>query len=168
MLMVVLRFIHIVLGVLWVGSVFAFTVVLAPGMQQLGLPIDGVMRALMHRKFPQMMMAFGGLTVLAGLSMMYLLGRGSGPAFFDSHFGRTLSIGGLCAILALVIGGSVQRPATDKMAKLRMDLANNPAKGDDPRVAQIAALQQRVITAAKVVMGLLLIAVTCMAIARYV
>lgn len=168
MLMVLLRFIHIVLGVLWVGSIFVLTLVLAPGMQQLGLPLEPVMRTLQHRKFPQMMMAFGGLTVLAGLTMMYVLSRGHEADFFGSHFGRTLSLGGLFAILALVIGGAVQRPAMEKAARLRMDLSSNPPRGDDPRVAQAAALQQRALGAARWIIMLLLLAVTCMAIARYV
>ncbi len=167
MLMVVLRFIHIVLGVLWVGGVFALSVIIIPGMQQLGLPLDPLTKTLNHRKFSQVMMAFGGLTVLAGLTMMYVLGHGN-EAFFQSHFGRTLSLGGLCAILALVIGGSVARPALAKIGKLQADLAANPPKGDDPRKAQIAALQQRIVFFSKLVVILLLIAVTCMAVARYI
>ncbi len=167
MLMVVLRFIHIVLGVLWVGGVFALSVIVIPGMQQLGLPLDPLTKTLNHRKFSQIMMAFGGLTVLAGLTMMYVLGHGN-EAFFQSHFGRTLSLGGLCAILALVIGGSVARPALAKIGKLQADLAANPPKGDDPRKARIAALQQRIVFFSKLVVILLLIAVTCMAVARYI
>lgn len=167
MLMVVLRFIHIVLGVLWVGGIFALSVIVIPGMQQLGLPLDPLTKTLNHRKFSQIMMAFGGLTVLAGLTMMYVLGHGN-EAFFQSHFGRTLSLGGLCAILALVIGGSVARPALAKIGKLQADLAANPPKGDDPRKAQIAALQQRIVFFSKLVVILLLIAVTCMAVARYI
>lgn len=167
MLMVVLRFVHIVLGVLWVGGVFALSVIVIPGMQQLGLPLDPLTKTLNHRKFSQIMMAFGGLTVLAGLTMMYILGHGN-EGFFQSHFGRTLSLGGLCAILALVIGGSVARPALAKIGKLQADLAANPPKGDDPRKAQIAALQQRIVFFSKLVVILLLVAVTCMAIARYI
>lgn len=168
MLMVVLRFIHIVLGVLWVGSVFAVTIVLVPGMKELGVPLDPVMRTLAHKKFSQMMMAFGGLTVLAGLAMMAVLSHGHGAAFFGSHFGRTISLGGLCAILALALGGSIVRPAMDKAGKLQADLKNNPPKGDDPRMAEVARLQARIVAAGKVVFALLLVAVTCMAIARYV
>jgi len=168
MLMVLLRFIHIVLGVLWVGGVFALTVVIVPGMQKLGLPLDGLMKALNAQKFTQIMMAFGGLTVLAGLTMMYLLSHGNEQAFFSSHFGRTLSLGGLCAILALVVGGSVSRPTMAKMAALQADLASNPPKGDDPRKAQIAVLQQKIVFFSKLVVVLLLVAVTCMAVARYI
>lgn len=168
MLMVLLRFIHIVLGVLWVGSVFAMTIVLAPGMKELGLPLDPVMRTLTHKKFPQMMAAFGGLTVLAGLAMMWLLSRGHEADYFGSPMGRTLSLGGLFAILALIIGASVQRPAMEKAAKIQAELKGNPPKGDDPRVAEVTRLQNRVVGAGKLVVGLMLLAVTCMAIARYV
>lgn len=167
MLMVILRFIHIVLGVLWVGGLFALSVIVLPGMMKLGIPADGLMRTLNARKFPQIMMAFGGLTVLAGLTMMYLLSHGNEQVFFSSHFGRTLSLGGLCAILGLVVGGAVTRPAVEKMGRIGADLQANPPKGDDPRKAQIAALQQRVASSSKLVVVLLLIAVTCMAIARY-
>lgn len=168
MLMVVLRFIHIVLGVLWVGGVFALSVIIVPGMQKLGVPMDGLMKTLNARKFSQIMMAFGGLTVLAGLSMMYVLSRGDGQLYFSSPMGRTLSLGGLCAILALVVGGSVVRPILPKIGMLQADLAANPPKGDDPRVAQVAALQKKIVFFSKLVVALLLIAVACMAVARYI
>ncbi|HYK09367.1 MAG TPA: hypothetical protein VEV39_01040 [Gemmatimonadales bacterium] len=168
MLMVVLRFIHIVLGVLWVGGVFAISVIVVPGMQKLGIPLDGLMRTLNERKFSQIMMGFGGLTVLAGLTMMTLLSRGHEADYFASPMGRTLSLGGLCAILALVVGGSVMRPTLTKAGKLQADLAANPPKGDDPRKTQLAALQKRIVFFSKLVVILLLITVTCMAIARYV
>jgi putative copper export protein len=168
MLLVILRFIHIVLGVLWVGSIFAVSAVLAPGMQELGLPLDPLIRTLTHKKFSQMMMAFGGLTVLAGLAMMYILSRGHEADFYGSHFGRTLSLGGLCAILALVLGGAIQRPAVEKAGRIQADLKNNPPKGDDPRVAEVARLQARAVRVGKLVVGFLLFAVACMAVARYI
>lgn len=168
MLMVVLRFIHIVLGVLWVGGIFALTVIIVPGMQKLGIPLDGLMKTLNARKFTPIMMGFGGLTVLSGLTMMYVLSRGNEANFFGSLYGRTLSLGGVFAILALVIGGSMARPTMGKIAALQADLGGNPPKGEDPRKAQLAALQGRVVFISKLVVILLLLAVTCMAIAQYV
>jgi len=168
MLMVVLRFIHIVLGVLWVGGIFALSVIIVPGMQQLGVPLDGLMRTLNHKKFSQIMMAFGGLNVLAGIIMMGILSHGHDAEFFSSHFGRTLALGGISAILALVVGGSMARPTMEKIGKLQADLGANPPKGDDPRKAQLASLQKRTVTLSKVIIGLLLFAVTCMAVARYI
>jgi hypothetical protein len=137
-------------------------------MKQLGLPLEPVMRTLAHRKFPQMMMAFGGLNVLAGIAMFYLLSHGHEAEFYGSHFGRTLSLGALCAILALVLGGSVQRPAMEKAVKIQADLKNNPPKGDDSRVAEVARLQGRAFGAGKVIIALLVFAVCCMAVARYI
>ena len=168
MLMVSLRFIHIVLGVLWVGGIFALSVIVIPGMQKLGVPLDGLMKTLNARKFSQLMMTFGGLTVLSGLAMMDVLSRGNTANFFGSPYGQTLSLGGLFAILALVLGGSVARPTMAKIGALQADLGSNPPTGDDPRPARLAALQARVIFSTKVVVVLLLLAVTCMAIAQYV
>lgn len=168
MLMVLLRLIHIVLGVLWVGGIFALSVIIIPGMQKLGIPLDGLTRTLNARKFTPIMMSFGGLTVLSGLTMMYILSRGHEADFFGSPYGRTLSLGGLFAILALVVGGSLVRPAMMKIAALQADLGSTPPKGDDPRKAQLAALQGRVVFLSKLVVVMLLLAVSCMAIAQYV
>src|SRR4029077_2255773 len=137
-------------------------------MQQLELPLDPIIRTLTHKKFSQMMMAFGGLTVLAGMTMMYILSRGHEADFYGSHFGRTLSLGGLCAILALVVGGAVQRPAVEKAGKIQADFKNNPPTGDEPRVAEVARLQARAVRVGKLVVVFLLLAVTCMAVARYI
>jgi uncharacterized membrane protein len=167
MLFVILRFIHIVFGAIWVGSVFALTLVVAPGMQALGLPLDPLMRALEHRKFSQMMMAIGGLSVLAGIILLYKLSSGFQPQFMSSPFGAGLSFGGLCAIVALVLGAPVQKPAAQNAQAIRADLAANPPKGDDPRVGQVGALQRRIVTVGKLVAALLLLAVSAMAVARY-
>jgi len=165
--MVVLRLVHIVLGALWVGSVFALTAVVAPGMQALGLPLDPVMRTLEHKKFPQLMMTFGGLSILAGLTMLYILSKGSQPDFMGSRFGATLSFGGLCAILALVVGATVQRPAAARTAALRAEMKNNPKPGEDPRQAEVNALQRRIVMAGRIVLALLILTVSAMAVARY-
>jgi len=165
--MVVLRLVHIVLGALWVGSVFALTAVVAPGMQALGLPLDPVMRTLEHRKFPQLMMTFAGLSILAGLAMLYKLSNGFQAAFMGSHFGSALSFGGLCAILALVIGASVQAPSAARAKAIRLDMKNTPRQGEDPRQAAVSALQRRIVTAGRVVLILLLLTVSAMAVARY-
>lgn len=167
MLFVILRFVHIVFGAIWVGSVFALTLVIAPGMQALGLPLDPVMRVLEYKKFPQMMMTFGGLSVLAGITMLYKLSNGFQSQFMSSPFGSALSFGGLCAIVALILGATVQKPAAEKAQAIRADLAANPPKGDDPRVGQVGALQRRIVTTGKLVAALLLLAVSAMAVARY-
>jgi hypothetical protein len=76
-----------------------------------------------------------------------------------SAMGLTLGIGAALAILAAIIGGAVSGRSASALAKL--------TPGPDT-AAQAAGLRNRMASSARLVGVLLLLSVTCMAIARYV
>ena len=65
--MLVFRFLHIVAGVLWVGSAFLFSAFIGPSAAEVG-PSAGPLLTVMvkKRKVPMVIKALSGITVLAG------------------------------------------------------------------------------------------------------
>lgn len=65
--MIVFRFLHIVAGVLWVGSAFLFVGFIGPSAVEVGpsaLPL--LAAAVKKRKVAKVITGLGGVTVLAG------------------------------------------------------------------------------------------------------
>jgi uncharacterized membrane protein len=165
----VLRLVHVIGGVFWVGSVMFATFMLAPSLKALGPASGPVMNQLVKvRKMPIVMMASSILTVLAGIWLLMIDSAGQPGTFMRSGTGRTFSIGGALAILGFVIGMAVNLPASKRLAALGAAAA---ARGGPPTAeesAELQRLQGRMGVASQIVMLLLVLATGAMAIARYV
>jgi hypothetical protein len=167
--MIVLRLFHIFSGVLWVGGVALLGWFLVPSIQATGPAGGGVMKHLLvNTKFGPYFPALGGLTVLSGLLMYWRDAAGSNGAFYSSHMGITLGIGGLAGLVAVIYGGGVVGRSAGAMAKLFrvMDAQGGPPTAE--QTARLMALRDKVTAGSKVVLPMLLTAVIAMAVARYV
>src|SRR2546430_9247198 len=109
--MVVLRLIHILSGIFWVGTTFFLVGFLQPVVAQSG-PEGGrfAQRLMSQKRFQAAMSVAAGLTILSGL---VLYGRGS-PGFQHasgtSGAGLVLAPGGLGAGLSGVAARGPPRP----------------------------------------------------------
>lgn len=163
--MLLLRLVHIVSGVFWVGAMMFNAFFLGPSIAEAGPDGARVMRGLMQRNFMVIMPVVALLTILSGIWMMIRLG-GGGDAFFHSTMGRVLSVGGLLAIIAFVIGMAVVRPAMMRAMALGQAAAQ-PGADQAALMPQIQALRARGAAATRLVTWLLILAVAAMATARY-
>lgn len=168
--MLVFRIVHITAGVLWVGSVFMFTVFVGPAAEAIapaGAPLMGEL--LGKRRLVDRIIGLGTITVVAGL-FLYWHDWHLFPSFGDwlsSRFGGTLTIGMVAALVALGIGGSITRPTVRRMLALGAEVAASGAPPTPEVAAQIGAMQRRLEVAARVGLGFLLFAVLAMSVARY-
>ena len=165
---IVLRLIHIIGGVLWVGATLFVTFFLGPVLAGMG-PVAGQVGAgLMKRRMPTVMAAAAGLTVLTGLRLMMIMSSGFQAAYFRSPTGRTFAWGGVLALAAFVIGMAVVRPAMMRTGPLAQQLQ---AATDDPTrtrlAAELEATRKRGALGGMIVASLLVLAVAAMAVARY-
>ena len=95
---VVLRLLHIVFGVLWVGFACFVPFVLLPALAEAGPGAGGpLMGAIQRRGLPKIMSAFAGITILAGILLLWRVSGGFKPEFMGSHMGIALSTGALAA-----------------------------------------------------------------------
>jgi uncharacterized membrane protein len=163
------RLIHIVCGVAWAGALVFISVILLPAIGGAGPAGGPVMDQIIRvRRLPIMLMSLGILTVLSGISLFYLDVHAFGEAWMHTGPGRTFSIGGALAILGMIVGMSVNTPAARKLGALGASIKASGAPPSQEQAAQLGRLHNRLVVAGNIVMVLILLAVACMGVARYV
>jgi hypothetical protein len=164
-----LRILHIVLGVYWAGTIFFFVTYLEPSLRAVGPDAGKVMAQLFTRRYLTILPLAAVLTVLAGLTLIWKVSNHFDPAWMRSGMGITLSIGGASAIIGLGLGIGVTRRAGVRMWAIMRQM---PAVTSDTEraalMAEAGVLRVRSAVSSRWIAVLLVIAVCCMAIARYV
>lgn len=153
LLLVVLRLVHVVLGVVWVGTMTFTTFYLTPAVGDAGPEGGKVMMALQRRGIMTVMPVVALLTLVSGVWLVLRV-YGGMTGLMATRMGSSFAIGGLAALIAFLLGIVVVRPAM-----VRAAATTDPAEGQ--------RLRARAGAAGRVVALLLLFAAAAMAIARY-
>ena len=158
-----LRIIHIVGGVFWVGGTLTMTFFIGPTIGATAEAGQKFVGHLMNNlKFSNRMSAAAGLTVLAGI-ILYGLDARAGAAWVRSGMGIGLSIGAGFAIIGFIFGILIGR-TTMAMAKLGAQFQGKPT---NEQMSQIQALRQQQAMYSNISATALILAVIFMAVARY-
>lgn len=166
--MVVLRIVHILAGVFWVGAALTTLLFIQPTAREVGPAAGPFMLHLAGRKrLIDFVLGAAGLTVLAGLLMYWRVSGGLDPDWIGSAPGISLTVGSLCAIAALAIAGSIVRPTIMTTVAIGNAVAASGAPPTPEQATQLQALQHRSHAVGKVIVPLLIVAVIGMAAARY-
>ena len=165
-----LRILHIVIGVFWVGAVLLLSLFLTPSIRAAGPSAGPVLQQLMVvRALPRWLMAAAVLTLLSGLGLYW---RDSGgfqsAAWLGSGPGKTFGLGGVLGFLAAVVGMAVNAPTARKMTELGTRLQGAGRAPTPEEQAMLAGYQTRLTRASNVTTVLLVLATLMMAVARYV
>ncbi len=167
MLMIVLRFAHVVSGALWVGMFAFMTFFLMPAFAEAGPDGAKVQAALAKRRIAVIMPLIALITLVSGMWLFQRLSGGAAGAFLQTPAGLAFGLGGLAALLAFVVGIGLGRPVMMRSMKLAASL---PAASPTDRplmMAEMQRLKDRSAALNRVVMVLLLFALGAMAVARY-
>ena len=166
--MIVFRLIHILAGVIWVGSVFLFTIFVQPSAAAIapaGAPF--MAEILGKRKVIDRIIGAATATIVAGLFIYWHDWHtySSFGTFVKSRFGLALTIGALCAMFAYLIGVFGTRPNVQRVLALSAQIAGgSPPAGAAEEVRQLQALLPKL---ARASLALLIVAVVAMSTARY-
>jgi hypothetical protein len=166
--MVVLRLLHILGGVFWVGGAVVAAGFLLPTVRALGPAGGPFMAHLTQRlKFPLWMMGGSTLTVLSGIALYWRDSSGFSSEWMHSPAGRTFAIGGALALVTLILGMAIASPSAKRMGAISaaVQAAGGPPSAE--QAAELAGLQRRLYVASLGSAGLLLLATAAMAAARY-
>ncbi len=168
-LVILLRFLHIVCAVLWVGGAGVATLFLLPAVGVAGAPGGQFMQVLIERtKLGQYLPATGGIAVLSGIFLFWRDSAMSGGAFAASRMGITLSIGGLCGLLGLIIGGMITGRSVGELGVIGAAVNSAGGPPSPQQAARIEMLRARMKTGSKWSFVLMLLATAAMSVARYV
>lgn len=165
--LMLLRLVHVVIGIFWVGSVVFISAFLIPSIRSAGPGGGAVMTHLQQRKLSIVLMLAGILTVASGF-VLYMQASAGSTAWFGSGPGRTFGLGAVFGIITLVIGMTVNAPTGVKLGRLG---AAVQAAGGTPSAEQAAEMQRLQVRMGKASLAgavLLTCAAAAMAVARYV
>ncbi|MEP6589897.1 MAG: hypothetical protein ABJC19_01835 [Gemmatimonadota bacterium] len=168
-LVIILRIIHLIAGVFWVGAVIFLNLLVGPSVMAAGPEGMKVMQELRRRHFMDHLLGAGAITILAGLGLVWIDSAGFQPEWFRSHLGMAISTGMLMATVAWLIGLFVIHPLGTEMASLAGEMATAPS--DDARSAvgmRMMAARGRLIRFGATAMALMVLTVVTMAVARYI
>ena len=169
-MLIILRLIHILFGVFWVGTAVFVAVFLIPTVRALGPGGGAVMQQLgQKQKLPVYIQLAAVLTVLSGISMYWRASGGfSNAAWLHSGTGMTFSIGAISALVAITLGIAVVAPTAKRAGELGAAMAGAGKPPTPEQQAEMQRLQMKFGKLSAVVAVLLIIATAAMAVARYV
>jgi uncharacterized membrane protein len=166
--LIVLRVVHILGGIFWVGGALISTLFLVPALSTLGPTAGQVFAALQKRKMMTTMFASSVLSILSGLRLLWITSGGMSSAYLATPVGRTFAWSGAIALVAFLIGVLVARPSGMRMGQIGAQMASAPAEEKPALVAELERLRRRNGMASVTVTTLLVLATVGMAVARYV
>jgi len=162
--LLVLRTIHILAAVFWVGGVLIVGLFIMPGIRAAGAGAQPVLaEIMMRRKLGVYLPASAMLSMLAGFALYYHNMKLSGGAWAHSSMGVGISAGVVLAIVATVFGMGISGPAARKLAMAGGPQAASAALAPDER----QRLQKRAEFGSMMAMTLLTAAAIAMSVARY-
>lgn len=166
--LIIARLIHVSAGVFWAGTMFFMARFLIPAFDDAGPDAGKVMNALAKHGFMTAIPIAAVLGILSGIYLLWRASTGFDDTYMASGPGRTYSIGGTAAIIAFAIGATVVRGSMMKALTLGNSVASAPDSDRANIISEAAKHRAKGATATKIVAGLLVITVICMAIGRYV
>ncbi|MGH7521143.1 MAG: hypothetical protein ACREMI_07675 [Gemmatimonadales bacterium] len=168
MVMIVLRFVHVVSGAIWVGMMAFMTLFLMPAVNEAGPEGGKLMVALQRRRVPVYLPILALVTIVSGLWLFQRLSGGQFGAYLATPAGLAFGLGGLAAIVGFVVGVAGARPTMTRFAKIAESLPTATPEQRPALMAEMQRLRVRGASIQKGVMVLLGLALAAMAVARYV
>lgn len=167
--LLVLRLVHVLGGIFWVGSGLFTTLFLVPVLASSGATAGQVMAGLQQRRLFSVLPIVAFLTIASGLRLMWLTSAGFSAAYFAAPGGLTYALSGLSATVAFLLALLVVRPAAVRSGRLTASLAATADEtGRAELTAELGSLRRRGAIASTVVAILLVLGAAGMAVARYV
>jgi uncharacterized membrane protein len=157
LLLLLMRLLHILSGIFWVGTMMFTTGFLMPAFKEAGPDGAKVAAALAKGRFVVVLPIVALVTILSGLWLFWRTSGGFQETFMQSHMAKALSFGAASAIVAFIIGIAVVRPAMVQSTTLAQS---------NPQRAQVLRVRADVV--GRVVTALIALAAAAMAVARYV
>ncbi|MDQ6769450.1 MAG: hypothetical protein M3Z54_05640 [Gemmatimonadota bacterium] len=167
--LLVLRLIHILSGIAWLGSGIFTSVFLIPALSGSPAVMGQVLAGLQRRRYFVVVPIVATLTILSGLRLLWISSAGFAPSYFDTGTGRTFAVSGVAAIIAFVLSLGVARPAAVRAGGISAKLSAAQDAPERERLGvELDRVRRRGAMATAFAVGFGIAAASGMAIARYV
>jgi hypothetical protein len=172
--MIVFRILHIVAGVLWVGSAFFLVAFLGPALGQVGPDVSGpLFQVLVGKiKVPKRITVFATVAVAAGWLLWLKDLRDyrwhvNNWVFHSGNLGLVLTIGAILATIAYFEGYFGVGKNVERIAELGGQIAASGGSPSPEQASTMQRLQADLKKHGQIDLVLLLLAVIAMSTARY-
>ncbi len=162
-----LRAAHILLAALWLGAAFLLSMFVMPAVRDVGPAGGQLMATLQKRKLHAFMGGSAALTVLTGIWLYWLFTAGLQEQVMFSPGGLAFGIGGMCGLLAMILGGTILGRGFARMTALGEKMATAPEAERAAHMQEIAVLRGRLGIASKFILVLMIVALLLMAVGHY-
>ncbi len=167
-LLLLLRFTHIVAGILWAGAAISYLFFVKPSVHSIGPAGPIFMQTLaQRRRYPLFMVSVSLLTVLAGGVLYWNSSGGFTPGWIITGPGLGFTIGSLAALVAFLVGNLGIGPTSAQMGDLGQQIAASGGKPNSEQITRMQRLEKRLNQAEWIDFVMLAIAMLTMATARY-
>jgi uncharacterized membrane protein len=167
-ILIILRILHILAGVFWVGSAIFYFLFVEPLVKDLGPAGPRFMQGLIERKrYPLYMNVASALTVVAGALLYWNTSGGLQGAWFRTGAGLGFTIGAAIALVVYLIGFLMIRPRAERLGKLGKQIGQSGGPPTAEQAAELGLLSHQMRAIERVDVILLTLALLAMATARY-
>lgn len=168
-MMLILRLIHIVGAIFWVGSAMFTGFFLIPSLKETPATMGAVAQALAKRGFMVVMPVVGLLVILSGATMIWITSGGHLHEYMMTASGHTFTMAGGIGILSLLVGLVFTKPANMRAGAIGAQLQTVTDPAEKARLGQEMAAAQKAAATWTIIVTILMIIAACgMAVARYV
>jgi uncharacterized membrane protein len=166
--LIVLRAIHILAAVFWVGSFYIFFFFIEPSVKELG-PIGGQFMGHLaeKKKMPIVIAITAATTIVAGTLLYWRVSDGFDVDWITSATGVGFTVGALSAIIAFALGFIVIKPAIERMGTIGQGIAASGTPPTEDQAAEMQRLGAKLVMMGRIDFVLLTVAVVAMATARF-
>lgn len=162
-----LRAAHILLAALWLGAAFLLSMFVMPALRDVGPAGGQLMVTLEKRKLHAFMALTAVLTVLTGIWLYWVFTAGLQAQVMFSPGGLAFGIGGLCGLLAMILGGAIMGRGMARMTAIGAQMASASEAERASHMQEMAALRGRLSLASKFILLLMIVALLLMAVGHY-
>ncbi len=155
-------FLHIAGAIAWIGGLFYLRFIVLPVLMAAAPTVRGPVLVELGPRSVRMLLRVAELTIVAGVVSFFLLG---GFPRMASLWGQVLGLGFVLAVAIYIIGQVVIRPVAFQVADTIKAMAAGQAQEDAPALLMALGNKQR--RAMNIQLGLAVIVVITMAIARF-
>ena len=166
--LLLLRAVHIVGGIFWVGAGMMMSFFIVPALNGAGPAAGAVVAGLQRRRLMSILPMVALATMLSGATLIWRMSGGDIGAYARSRAGSTFTMGAGFAILGFLVGMIVARPSAMQAGGLLRQLASATEQSERTTLeAQLVKVQARAARSSIVSTLLLVVAALAMAVARY-
>lgn len=165
--LLVLRAVHILCGIFWLGGGIYSSVFAVPAIAKAGPAAGPIIAELQRRKLFTILPLAALLTMGSGVRLLWIASGGFSGHYFHTMQGHIYAVAGAMSVIGFLVAMFVSRPASVRLGALAAEMATADADRRRALEPTMAGLQTRATVGTVLAVGLLTVAALGMSVARY-